>query len=61
MNAIMLIALANGAIDLGIKLYKASQELPDANSPEALAELKKLETRLRQTMADVNAYQPKTV
>jgi hypothetical protein len=58
---VMIIAAANGAIDLAIKLFKASKDLPDANSPEAQAELKLLEGRLIQTLADVKAYQPKVV
>jgi hypothetical protein len=58
---VTIIALANGAIDLAVKLFKASKELPDADSPEAQAELKLLEGRLTQTLADVKAYQPKVV
>lgn len=56
---VMIIAAANGAIDLAIKLFRASRDLPDADSPEAQAELKLLEGRLTQTLADVKAYKPK--
>ena len=59
MNPLILIALANGAVDIAVKLIRASKELPDADSPEALAELKKLEGRLALTLADVKAYKPK--
>lgn len=58
---VMIIAAANGAIDLAIKLFKASKELPDADSPEAQAELKILEGRLSLTLAEVKAYKPKQV
>lgn len=58
---VMIIAAANGAIDLAIKLFKASKELPDADSPEAQAELKILEGRLQLTLAEVKAYKPKQV
>ncbi len=58
---VTIIAAANGAIDIAIKLWKASRELPDADSPEAQAELKKLEGRLQLTLAEVQAYKPKQV
>ena len=58
---VMIIAAANGAIDLAIKLFKASRDLPDADSPEAQAELKILEGRLQLTLAEVKAYKPKQV
>lgn len=56
-----MIALANGAFDIAIKLINASKELPDANSPEAQAELNVLEARLQLTLAEVKAYKPKQV
>lgn len=56
---VAIIAAANSAIDLAIKLFKASRELPDADSPEAQAQLHALEGRLTQTLADVKAYKPK--
>lgn len=58
---IAMIALANGAIDLAIKLWKASRDLPEADSPEAQAELNVLEARLQLTLAEVKAYKPKQV
>ncbi len=58
---IAIIAGASAAIDLAVKLISAARELPDANSPEAQAQLKALEFRLNQTLADVKAYQPKQV
>lgn len=58
---VTIIAAANGAIDIAIKLWKASRELPDADSPEAQAELKILEGRLQLTLAEVKAYKPKQV
>ncbi len=61
MNPMVLIALANAAVDIGVKLINASKSLPDADSPEALAELKKLEERLNVTLAEVKAYHPKQV
>ena len=57
-DPITIIALANGALDLAIRLFKASRELPGADSPEALAKMKELEGRLTQTLADVKAYKP---
>lgn len=58
---IAIIAGASAAIDLAVKLMSAARELPDANSPEAQAELKALEGRLALTLAEVKAYQPKQV
>lgn len=56
---VMIISAANSAIDLAIKLFKASRELPDADSPEAQIELRLLEGRLSQTLSEVKAYKPK--
>ncbi len=58
---VAIIAGANAAIDLAVKLMNAAKDLPDANSPEAQAELKTLELRLQSTLAQVKAYQPKDV
>ena len=58
---ITIIAGASAAVDLAVKLMNAAKELPDADSPEAQAEMKKLAERLTQTLADVKAYQPKDV
>lgn len=58
---IAIIAGANAAVDLAVKLINAAKELPDADSPEAQAEMEKLAGRLTQTLADVKAYQPKQV
>jgi len=61
MNAMMIIALANTAIDLGIKLFAVSQTMPDKDDPEAQAQLAKLKARLSDTLKKVEAYQPKQV
>ncbi len=58
---VAIIAGASAAVDLAIKLMNAAKELPDADSPEAQAEMEKLAGRLTQTLADVKAYQPKDV
>ena len=58
---VAIIAGASAAVDLAIKLMDAAKDLPDANSPEALLELKNLELRLESTKAQVKAYQPKQV
>jgi hypothetical protein len=58
---VAIIAGASAAVDLAVKLMNAAKDLPDADSPEALAELKALEGRLSLTLADVKAYQPKQV
>ena len=61
MTAVMIIALANAAVDLGIRLYAASQEMPDKNDPEAQAAVAALKKRLQNTDAEVQAYTPKVV
>jgi len=61
MTAVMIIALANAAVDLGIKLYAASQTMPDKNDPEAQAAIGALKKRLQDTDAEVQAYTPKQV
>ena len=58
---VAIIAGASAAIDLAVKLMNAAKDLPDADSPEAQAELKILEGRLSLTLAEVKAYQPKDV
>ena len=61
MTAVMIIALANAAVDLGIRLYAASQEMPDKNDPEAQAAVAALKKRLQNTDAEVQAYTPHRV
>lgn len=58
---IAVIAAANAAVDIAIKLMKAARELPDADSPEAQAELNVLAARLELTLAEVKAYKPKDI
>ena len=61
MQAAVIIGLAMGMIEMGIKLAQEANSLPDANSPEALAKLKDLEARLPKTLAEVQAYTPKVI
>ena len=61
MSAMMIIALANAAVDLGIKLFAASQTMPDRNDPAAQAQLALLKIKLNNTLRDVDAYEPKDV
>lgn len=61
MNAMMIIAMANAAVDLGIKLWAAAQTMPDKDDPAVQLELQKLKNRLNDTLKEVEAYQPKDV
>jgi len=58
---VAILAGANAAVDLAVKLMNAAKELPDADSPEAQAEMKILAGRLELTLAEVKAYKPKDV
>ena len=58
---IAIIAGANAAVDLAIKLMNAAKELPDADSPEAQAEMNALAARLELTLLEVKAYKPKDI
>ncbi len=58
---VAIIAGASAAVDLAVKLMNAAKDMPDADSPEAQAELKTLEARLNLTLAEVKSYQPKQV
>jgi cobalamin biosynthesis protein CobD/CbiB len=58
---VAIIAGANAAVDLAVKLISAARELPDADSPEAQAEMNALAGRLELTLLEVKAYKPKDV
>ncbi len=61
MQAAVIIGLAMGLFEMGVKLAQEANSLPDAGSPEALAKMKELEERLPKTLAEVQNLEIKDV